>query len=178
MRTNFVGRWWVSAITHTPASGPFGPVTTPAMSAAPMGTPWAARGQVQRPVARPTIATAARQSRVVLMFPPLTSVTPDHPRTPVRPRVITPTLLIANSSSPPVPLSAYAERGDDERASRSKASELVASFPLSRRERGTGGEDSTRGGQGAGTRREAGKGGGLGGAGSRGEAYAHARYRS
>src|SRR5213076_1576533 len=28
MRTNLVGRSWVSAITHTPASGPFGPVTT------------------------------------------------------------------------------------------------------------------------------------------------------
>src|SRR5438094_747250 len=57
--------------------------------------------------------------------PPFTSLTLVHPG------VLTPTLLIAirphplsrsrdSSSSPPVPLSAYAERGDDERASRSK----------------------------------------------------------
>src|SRR3970040_2173063 len=34
MRANFVGRSVVSAITHTPASGPFGPLTTPLMSCA------------------------------------------------------------------------------------------------------------------------------------------------
>src|SRR5687768_18447974 len=39
MRTNFVGRSVVSAITQTPASGPLGPVTTPAMSSASTGTP-------------------------------------------------------------------------------------------------------------------------------------------
>src|ERR1700736_1946247 len=33
-----VGRSVVSAITHTPASGPFGPRTTPPMSVAPMLT--------------------------------------------------------------------------------------------------------------------------------------------
>jgi hypothetical protein len=38
MRTNFVGRSAVSAMTQTPASGPFGPVTTPPMSSASMGT--------------------------------------------------------------------------------------------------------------------------------------------
>src|SRR5436190_1889729 len=35
MRTNLVGRSLVSAITHTPASGPFGPVTTPPISSEP-----------------------------------------------------------------------------------------------------------------------------------------------
>src|SRR5687768_4701471 len=38
MRTNFVGRSVVSAITQTPASGPLGPVTTPPMSSASMRT--------------------------------------------------------------------------------------------------------------------------------------------
>src|SRR5688572_17653438 len=38
MRTNFVGRSFVSAMTHTPASGPFGPVTTPPMSSGPTFT--------------------------------------------------------------------------------------------------------------------------------------------
>jgi hypothetical protein len=38
-----VGRSVVSAITQTPASGPPGPVTTPAMSARPGVTPAAAR---------------------------------------------------------------------------------------------------------------------------------------
>src|SRR5215467_4966769 len=32
MRANFVGRSVVSAMTHTPASGPLGPVTTPPMA--------------------------------------------------------------------------------------------------------------------------------------------------
>src|SRR4051794_11999652 len=35
MRTNLVGRSRVSAITHTPASGPFAPETVPLMSFAP-----------------------------------------------------------------------------------------------------------------------------------------------
>src|SRR5438270_11740272 len=35
MRVNLVGRSLVSAITHTPASAPFLPVTTPARSEAP-----------------------------------------------------------------------------------------------------------------------------------------------
>src|SRR5262245_34773375 len=38
MRANLVGRSLVSAITHTPASGPFDPVTTPPMSVAPTVT--------------------------------------------------------------------------------------------------------------------------------------------
>src|SRR5213080_3939309 len=94
MRTNFVGRSWVSAITHTPASGPFGPVTAPAMSAAPMGTPWPARGHAGRFAARPTIITWTKQRRIVLISPSIT----------------------------------YSTLGS-------------TSFPLSRRERGTGGED-------------------------------------
>src|SRR5690606_7213355 len=40
--TKRVGRSSVSAMTHTPASGPFGPVTTPAMSSAWGRTPCAA----------------------------------------------------------------------------------------------------------------------------------------
>ena len=46
VRENFVGRPVVSAITQTPASGPFGPVTTPPMSSPSMATsppaPWVA----------------------------------------------------------------------------------------------------------------------------------------
>src|SRR5215471_3069190 len=38
MRANLVGRSLVSAITHTPASGPFGPLTTPPMSSASIAT--------------------------------------------------------------------------------------------------------------------------------------------
>src|SRR6187455_997024 len=38
MRTNRTGKSRVSAITHTPASGPFGPVTTPPMSSASIAT--------------------------------------------------------------------------------------------------------------------------------------------
>src|SRR5438552_7420909 len=71
MRTNLVGRSCVSAITHTPASGPFGPVTTPAMSAGPTETPWAVRGHAGRFAARPTIITWTNQRRIVLMSPPL-----------------------------------------------------------------------------------------------------------
>src|SRR2546421_8707309 len=113
MRTNFVGRSWVSAITHTPASGPFGPVTTPAMSVGPIGTPWAARGHAGRFAARPTIITWTNQRRIVFISPSVYVLNPCPPRgpQPCRPR---------DSSSPPVPLCAYAERGDDERASRSK----------------------------------------------------------
>src|SRR5262245_42587875 len=42
MRANFVGSSVVSAITHTPASGPLGPVTTPPMSSLSMATSAAA----------------------------------------------------------------------------------------------------------------------------------------
>ena len=42
MRANLVGRSAVSAMTQTPASGPFGPVTTPPMSSASMATACAA----------------------------------------------------------------------------------------------------------------------------------------
>src|SRR3989440_12195750 len=94
MRTNFVGRSWVSAITHTPASGPFGPVTAPAMSAGAVVTAWAGRGHGGRLAARPTIITWTKQRRIVLISPPVT----------------------------------YSTLGS-------------TSFPLSRRERGTGGED-------------------------------------
>src|SRR2546421_4664655 len=69
MRMNLVGRSWVSAITHTPASGPFGPVTTPAMSEAPIERPWAARGHAGRFAARPTIITWTDQRRIVFISP-------------------------------------------------------------------------------------------------------------
>src|SRR6188508_1906749 len=38
MRVNLVGRSVVSAMTHTPASGPLAPVTTPPMSSGSMDT--------------------------------------------------------------------------------------------------------------------------------------------
>src|SRR5262245_25877428 len=43
MRANFVGSSLVSAMTQTPASGPFGLVTTPPISSASMGTGVAVR---------------------------------------------------------------------------------------------------------------------------------------
>src|SRR5262245_24747592 len=47
MRANLVPRSLVSAITQTPASGPFGPLTTPPMSVAP--TCWALAGVAAKP---------------------------------------------------------------------------------------------------------------------------------
>src|SRR5687767_7781429 len=48
--TNFVGSWEVSAITHTPASGPFALVTTPAISFSAIWTCWLdSSGSVARP---------------------------------------------------------------------------------------------------------------------------------
>src|SRR6184192_1623914 len=69
MRTNLVGRSCVSAITQTPASGPLGPVTTPARAAGPIGIVWAARGQAGRFAARPTIITWTKQRRIVFIWP-------------------------------------------------------------------------------------------------------------
>src|SRR5215468_5414990 len=60
MRANFVGRSVVSAMTQTPASGPFGPVTTPPMSSASMATAVWARswaGARARSPATPIAAT-------------------------------------------------------------------------------------------------------------------------
>src|SRR3970282_1991595 len=54
MRANFVGKSVVSAMTHTPASGPLGPFTTPPMSCA-----CARKG-----------AAASRQTIRVLIPPP------------------------------------------------------------------------------------------------------------
>src|SRR5918992_400132 len=51
MRANFVGSSVVSAITHTPASGPFGPLTTPESSLA-----------VERPANKAAPAAARRRS--------------------------------------------------------------------------------------------------------------------
>src|SRR5205823_5156400 len=58
MRMNFVGRSVVSAITQTPASGPFAPVTTPPMSSLSMATAVCARnGAGQTNEAMPIAAT-------------------------------------------------------------------------------------------------------------------------
>src|SRR6185312_5168242 len=57
MRAKRVGRSWVSAITQTPASGPFGPVTTPPMSL-PSITTAAAWGWARRPPGCPRRAAA------------------------------------------------------------------------------------------------------------------------
>src|SRR6266480_2422236 len=86
MRTNFVGRSWVSAITHTPASGPFGPVTTPAMSAGSIGTPWAARGHAGRFAARPTIITWTKQRRIVFISPSIYVLDTCPPENPCPPQ--------------------------------------------------------------------------------------------
>src|SRR5712671_1791463 len=60
MRMKRTGRSRVSAITHTPASGPFGPVTTPPMSSLSMATVLCAcnwpGASASQPV-RPTTAT-------------------------------------------------------------------------------------------------------------------------
>src|SRR5438874_9823548 len=103
MRTNLVGRSVVSAMTQTPASGPCGPVTTPPMSLGSTRTACAASDGTARVVTRPSTA-ATPQRRIVFIFP----------------SVLHPEPLSTPGSSPPVPLSAYAERGDDERPSMRK----------------------------------------------------------
>src|SRR5688500_18658640 len=60
MRTNLVGRSDVSAMTHTPASGPAAPVTTPAMSSVSIGIVSAARRRASVAPARKRAALAAR----------------------------------------------------------------------------------------------------------------------
>src|SRR5438094_7996739 len=116
MRTNLVGRSCVSAITQTPASGPLGPVTTPAMSAAPMDTPWAARGHAGRLAARPTIITWTNQRRIMLISPSvyvLDTCPPENPRPPQGHHAHPPH---RDSSPPPVPLPPHPARGDDQPA--------------------------------------------------------------
>src|SRR2546429_6321482 len=107
MRTNFVGRSWVSAIPHAPASGPFGPVTAPAMSAAPMGTVWAARGHAGRFAARPTIITWTNQRRIVFISPSSYVLDTCPPENPCPPQGHHPYPPHRDSSSPPVPLSRF-----------------------------------------------------------------------
>src|SRR5207245_7399782 len=73
--TNLVASSLVSAITHTPASGPLGPVTTPpivspSLRAAGSGGWWTGvrvRGTVEN-AARPTTITATYEAVCVLMF--------------------------------------------------------------------------------------------------------------
>src|SRR5262249_12136726 len=91
MRANFVGSSVVSAITHTPASGPLGPVTTPPMAlpsmrTAPPAPCWALSVRTE-PAHTPTIATidahihSARLVRMALLLSWLPiSITPrrDH----------------------------------------------------------------------------------------------------
>src|SRR5262252_9771994 len=66
-----VGRSVVSAITHTPASGPFGPVTTPPMSVAPTLTAagvWAFAGAcAPRANVRATAATPQYRLSLIVM---------------------------------------------------------------------------------------------------------------
>src|SRR5436190_16854947 len=73
MRTNFVGRLVVSAMTQTPASGPLGPDTTPPMSSASTATapascawpPWPRTAACT--AARPSAITVAHAQAVVLI---------------------------------------------------------------------------------------------------------------
>src|SRR5262245_18607351 len=73
MRTNRVGSSVVSAMTHTPASGPLGPVTTPPMSSASTAT--VAAGACCRALTAPIVSaqTAATRTaciiRVVFIVP-------------------------------------------------------------------------------------------------------------
>ena len=59
MRTNFVGRSEVSAMTQTPASGPAGPVTAPPMSSAPTCTKNCLDGSAAATSATNTAVTVA-----------------------------------------------------------------------------------------------------------------------
>src|SRR5207247_6791822 len=74
--TNLVGRSLVSAITHTPASGPFGPVTTPPMSsgsmrtASPLCCPAFIVCDAVSNNAKPTAITLAYTHRFVFMSAP------------------------------------------------------------------------------------------------------------
>src|SRR5687768_4818178 len=74
MRTNFVGRSVVSAITQTPASGPLGPVTTPPMSSASMRTAaavfWALMlpAEAARNAPKATATMPRYRTRFVLMW--------------------------------------------------------------------------------------------------------------
>src|SRR6476660_79960 len=71
MRTNLVGRAEVSAITHTPASGPDGPLTTPAMSSLSIGIagPWPP-DWVGTDASTPRARTPAQRRAIVLIAPP------------------------------------------------------------------------------------------------------------
>src|SRR6516165_7254190 len=69
-----VGRLVVSAITHTPASGPFGPETTPPISLAPTLTVACCAAIGRTPNARATAAVAALKYKPCFVFmssPPL-----------------------------------------------------------------------------------------------------------
>src|SRR6516162_375888 len=74
MRAKRVGRSLVSAITQTPASGPFGPVTTPPISVAPILTPggacWAdsCAGAAASKAAASTIGAAFRRNLPLILM--------------------------------------------------------------------------------------------------------------
>src|SRR5215470_6610792 len=89
MRANLVGRSVVSAITQTPASGPFDPLTTPPMSSASIATCgaallcWAAAGAAV-PVRYSAKAAAAKAlaatpdcNLLVVFIPSSLLVSPD-----------------------------------------------------------------------------------------------------
>src|SRR5207249_2721968 len=65
---NLVGRSFVSAITHTPASGPFALVTIPARSLSPMPAREAPGGTWHAANRRETPTTARYENLVVVMF--------------------------------------------------------------------------------------------------------------
>src|SRR5687767_15945260 len=77
---NFVGRSDVSAITHTPASGPFAPVTTPSMSSLSLVVASLARPVVQaaQSAADATIATVSPVRYLIVLFSRATTVGRDR----------------------------------------------------------------------------------------------------
>src|SRR5215218_1133221 len=80
MRTNFVGRSFVSAITHTPASGPFGPVTTPPMSVGPTSTASRDIGRAAATIATHAAARPPIPNVLILVTaPPFDRVRRDRP---------------------------------------------------------------------------------------------------
>src|SRR6516225_172043 len=74
MRANFVGRSFVSAMTQTPASGPFVLVTTPAMSLASMAIASEVCAEtgcvIVRAAPRATANTTAASAAVILIPAP------------------------------------------------------------------------------------------------------------
>src|SRR5688500_13515390 len=75
---NFVGRSEVSAITHTPASGPVAPLTTPAMSSPSIVVPPGARRALQAAQSSAEPATAKSALVVFILAVPLMIFAASH----------------------------------------------------------------------------------------------------